>query len=320
MFRLPVSLPATVKLPGLELLTGSWLLDGDSRAMRHRSARVRGRVVSYGVVEGTGATVVLLHGWGLAHSSYARSAEQLGRAGFKVIVPDLPGFGRSTDLPFSKLTFESFARVVAGLLRQVGADEAPVHLVGHSFGGAVCAQLAHDYSDFVQSLVLVSSVSGVTWRREAEAERLLAERPLWDWGVHLLREFPLGEFPHTARAVLGDVRHNMAFHLPAMSIVGSLIRRCDLRQLLGRVAEDGILTAVVWPSGDRVVTRAAFEDQCEALGCEGTVVEGNHGWPLANPKDFARVVGELLATGSVAPPEPPTGLPLRWDRARGARP
>jgi pimeloyl-ACP methyl ester carboxylesterase len=316
VFRLPSlpSLPGAslVKLPGLGLLGGNWLVPNGSTGsprMKNRSARIRGRLVSYGIIEGDGETVVLVHGWGLAHSSYALAAERLAASGYRVVVPDLPGFGRSTDLPLSRMSFERFASVLAAFLRELGAADSPVHLVGHSFGGAVSAQTAADHPELVRSVVLVSSVSGATWMRGETDERLLTERPLWDWGVHLLSEFPLGHFPHAAQAVLRDLGHNVAFHLPTMGIVAALIRNADLRPLLGRVAESGVPCAVVWAAGDQVVTKACFDDQCSALGCEGRVVEGNHGWPLADPKEFGRVIGEVLeavpeSTASVATPLP----------------
>lgn len=266
--------------------------------MRRRIVRLNGKVVSYGVVEAPEAapTVVLIHGWGLAQASYARAAEELNRAGYRVVVPDLPGFGRSTDLPFAKVSFEGYAAVLGAFLASLGARETPVHVVGHSFGGGVAAQLAHDYAELVASVVLVSAVSGATWMRDSESslERLLTERPLWDWAVHLVHEFPLGEFPRTARSVLADLRHNLTFHLPSLSLVASLIRRTDLRSMLGRVAEAGVPAAVVWAAEDHVIGRAVFEDQCSALRCTGTVVEGNHGWPLADPRGFGRVIGELI--------------------------
>ena len=308
MFRLP-PLTSLARLPDVALVAESWLLPGGERRMRHRSVRVERRLVSYGVVEGDGPTAIVVHGWGLAHPSYARAAEHLAGEGYRVVVPDLPGFGRSSGLPLWRISFHGFAQVLAAFLRELGTEGDPVHLVGHSFGGAVCAQLAHDHPELVRSVVLVSSVSCATWLRDEDGERLLAERPIWDWGRHLLSDFPLGEFPHAARSVLNDLGHNLTFNLPTLGMVGSLIRRADLRSVLESVAAGGVPCAVVWPSNDHVVTRASFEDQCSALGCEGLVVEGNHGWPFADPRSFGRVVGRLLAGGSERPP--PAHLPRR---------
>ncbi len=308
-----------------------------------RSCRSGGRRFSYGEVDGSarasdgasdgGAeacpTVVLLHGWGLAHSSYRRPAEALGAQGCHVLVPDLPGFGWTPDLPYTRVTFERFAEALEGFLRAVLRAEAtgagasvgepvpvaqPVHVVGHSFGGAVAVQLAHDAPDLVASVSLVSAASGVTWSRgpasrgpaseDASQEdrsagnqdnaRLLSERPVWDWALHLIAEFPLRGFPVATLPVVRDLGHNLIWHLPSMGLVAHITRHSDMRSVLSSVVADGTPVHLIRGCNDRVVTAACFEDQCLAAACTGTLVEGNHGWPLTDPDEFAAIISELI--------------------------
>ncbi|HXY44618.1 MAG TPA: alpha/beta hydrolase [Acidimicrobiales bacterium] len=276
----------------------------DVLPVRERSCRVEGRRFGYGEVVGCGAegeagpTVVLVHGWGVAHSSYKRAARELAGHGFRVLVPDLPGFGRSSDLRLDRVNLESFAKSLRGFLLKVQElhelPAAPVHVVGHSFGGAVSARLAHDAPECVASLVLVDAATGATWSRHEDSERTLAERPLWDWALHLLHEFPLSEFPSAATSVLRDLGHNLVWHLPSLGLAAHITVRSDIRAELKLVSELGIPISVVWAEGDRVVTKACFDDQCIAVGCEGTVVSGNHGWPFADPVAFGRVVASHL--------------------------
>jgi len=265
---------------------------------------VDGRLFHYGEVVGhdeegeVGPTVLLVHGWGLGHSSYTRAAQHLALRGFRVLLPDLPGFGRSTDLPFTKVNFEAFALSLRGFLECIhersDGGSTPVHVVGHSFGGAVSARLAHDAPELVASLVLVDAATGATWRRDEKRERLLSERPLWDWAFNLVHEFPFGGFPTAATTVLRDLSHNLVWHLPNLGMVAHITRLSDIRQELARVSDLGIPVSVVWAAGDRVVTKACFDDQCLAVKSAGTIVDGNHGWPFANPASFGRVIAELL--------------------------
>ena len=269
-----------------------------------RACRVDGRLFHYGEVIGhdeegeVGPTVLLVHGWGLGYSSYTRAAQHLAIRGFRVLLPDLPGFGRSTDLAFTRVNFESFALSLRGFLERTHETSEsglmPVHVVGHSFSGAVSARLAHDAPELVASLVLVDAAIGATWSRDDDRERLMTERPLWDWAIHLVHEFPMGEFPEAATSLLRDLGHNLIWHLPNLGLVAHITRRSDIREELKRVSDLGIPVSVVWASGDRVVTKACFDDQCLAASCEGTVVDGNHGWPFANPSSFGRVIAELL--------------------------
>jgi len=104
---------------------------------------------------GAGDPVVLLHGGGAGAtgaSNYARNIDTLaGR--FRVIVPDMPGYGRSSkdidhDDPFGDL-----ASVFRGLLDELGLDKT--HLVGNSYGGAAALRLAMDRPDKVGRLILM---------------------------------------------------------------------------------------------------------------------------------------------------------------------
>jgi pimeloyl-ACP methyl ester carboxylesterase len=281
---------------------------GSAPQLLERTCRVNGRLLTYGEVIGrgddgeVGTTVVLVHGWGLAHLSYKRAAQALAAHGFRVLVPDLPGFGRSTDLPFTQVNLGSFAKSLQGFVVKMqetqindGAPISPVHVVGHSFGGAVGARFAHDAPHLVASVVLVDAASGVTWSRSQDNERLMSERPIWDWALHLLHEFPLSEFPAAATSVVRDLGHNLVWHLPNLGLVAHITRRSDIRTELRAITDRGVPVSLVWAEGDRVVTRACFDDQCAAAGCSGTVVEGNHGWPLADPTSFGRVISELLS-------------------------
>ncbi len=286
MFRLPSLMPSLARVGPAA---------SERVRMQEEARKIDGRSYRYGLVEGDGPTVVLIHGWGLAHSSYKATAEALGKQGFRVIVPDLPGFGKSSDLPFYRISFKSFGDAMRTFL--AGCDDIdgePVHLVGHSFGGAVAAQVATTAPDLVRSVVLVCSAGGATWLRDESMERPLADRPAWDWGVHLVHEFPVSRFPVAALGLLRDLSHNVVWHLPSLGLVANLIRKGDLTEALDALRSNEIPTAVVWADSDHVITRASFEDQCASLGCDGTVVEGNHGWPLAAPAAFGETISEIL--------------------------
>ncbi len=104
---------------------------------------------------GTGDPVVLLHGGGPGAdglSNYHRNIGALAET-FRVVIPDLPGYGRSSkDLDHSD-PFGSLAGAIRGLLDELGIDRA--HLVGNSYGGACALRLALDTPDRVDRMVLM---------------------------------------------------------------------------------------------------------------------------------------------------------------------
>jgi 4,5:9,10-diseco-3-hydroxy-5,9,17-trioxoandrosta-1(10),2-diene-4-oate hydrolase len=98
-------------------------------------------------------TIVLVHGLGAAADIWIHNIEVLAE-NHRVIVPDLPGFGKS-DLPppsFSPFDYTSF---LAGLIDTI--TNGPVTLVGQSLGGAVVLDYALQHGDKVDRLVLVDS-------------------------------------------------------------------------------------------------------------------------------------------------------------------
>jgi pimeloyl-ACP methyl ester carboxylesterase len=106
--------------------------------------------------QGAGEPVVLLHSTGASSSQWRRLAADLsGR--FRVIAPDLCGYGGTGPWQGDgEINLAAEAAIVAALIERL---EEPVHLVGHSFGGAVALRLAQDRPALLRSLVLIEPVA-----------------------------------------------------------------------------------------------------------------------------------------------------------------
>lgn len=102
---------------------------------------------------GTGAPLVLLHGFPLDHHLWDDVAPLLEDT-FDLILPDLRGFGGSSTVD-SFYTMEDMASDIAALLDQLGIQRAAI--VGHSMGGYVALAFARLYPKRVTGLGLVSS-------------------------------------------------------------------------------------------------------------------------------------------------------------------
>ncbi|WP_369190784.1 alpha/beta fold hydrolase [Streptomyces sp. R08] len=104
---------------------------------------------------GDGPPVLLLHGGGpgaSGMSNYQRNIGELAKE-YRVIVPDLPGYGRSTKGVDGADPFGHLDDAIRGLLDELGLDKA--HLVGNSYGGACALRLALDTPDRVDRMVLM---------------------------------------------------------------------------------------------------------------------------------------------------------------------
>ena len=104
---------------------------------------------------GDGPPVLLLHGGGPGASgisNYHRNIAELAKE-YRVIVPDLPGYGRSTKGVDGADPFGYLADTIRALLDQLGLEKA--HLVGNSYGGACALRLALDTPDRLDRMVLM---------------------------------------------------------------------------------------------------------------------------------------------------------------------
>lgn len=149
-------------------------LDGGAQEMSTvsqglRSTQVLGnRIVYYD--RGSGPVLVLVHGMFGDHLDWEPTLEPLARD-FRMIAPDLPGFGDS-DKPDCEYNSEFFLATLRQLLSNLGVEEAT--LVGNSFGGILSVLYALESPGQVRRLVLVSS--GGMLAQTPEQVRLVLDR------------------------------------------------------------------------------------------------------------------------------------------------
>ncbi len=256
------------------------------------------RPAFYGVA-GEGMPVVLLHGWALGHHSYRRVVQRIALQGVRVYAPALPGFAGTAELPSRQFTMAGYAAWFEEFLGAVGVEERVV-VVGHSFGGGVAIRAAHDYPNLVRSLVLVNSIGGSSWKR-GRTLTAMAERPLWDWGLHFPGDiFPFRQATRVIPVILEDAVPNLIRNPRSVVRVANLARRADLRTELEELKRRGVPVTVLWGNRDGIIPRESFEALCVAAGAEGRVVDGSHSWLLADPDAFGEVITNDLAVAALA--------------------
>ena len=269
----------------------------DHLAWKH--VTVSGRDAQYGVA-GEGTPVLFLHGWGLGQHAYKRTLKRLVHLGCRVYAPALPGFGGTPDLPGDEFSFEGYGAWVASFVEAVGIDE-PVFVVGHSFGGGVSIAFAHDHPELVKYLVLINSVGGSAWQNGKSGLRSMAERPLWDWGIHFPRDlFDIGQVTRVLPVILEDALPNLIRNPLALIKVANLARTADLTLELEDLKARKMPVVVLWGDHDTIIPRASFDALCGAIGSAGEVIGGNHSWLLADPDAFGEVMTNVLDVARLA--------------------
>jgi pimeloyl-ACP methyl ester carboxylesterase len=282
-----------------------------------KSTMVDGRTALYGVA-GEGLPLVFVHGWGLGQHSYKRALKRLVHLGCKVYAPALPGFGGSDELPPDQFDLDGYARWLDGFLDAVGIRrDQKVFLIGHSFGGGVAIQFAHNHDGRVRTLVLINSIGGSAWSQPGPtgAVKSMAQRPLWDWGIHFPSDIlPIPHLTRVLPVILEDALPNLLRNPRAMWKAANLARAADLTEELEELRRRQLPVVVLWGEQDRIIPRASFDALCSAIGSQGEVVSGNHSWLLADPDSFGEVMTNIVDVARLATAEEETKGPRKRSR------
>jgi len=206
---------------------------------------------------GRGEPLVLVHGFGGDKYNFVRVAGPLARR-YRVIVPDLPGFGEATRDPAASYRIEDqVARLEAFLdALQLGR----VHLGGNSMGGFIVAELAARHPQRVASLWLLdaagvaeahNSVLIRSYASTGEFPLLLKDARRVDQVIHAVMSRP-PFFPYSVKRMLG-LRGVADFALHSR-IARQVIQDSPL--LAARFARIETPSLIVWGEEDRVLDPA----------------------------------------------------------------
>lgn len=120
---------------------------------QERIIEIDGLKVNYKIA-GEGTPVLVLHGWGGSSDSWKAVQVGLAQHGYLVIVPDLPGFGK-TLAPRSIWGLQDYLSFVHKLAEKLSLRS--FFLIGHSFGGRIAVKFAVQYPHLLYGLVLADS-------------------------------------------------------------------------------------------------------------------------------------------------------------------
>ena len=241
---------------------------------------------------GSGAPLVFFHGGGglLGDNPFL---DLLARR-YHVFAPEWPGYGDSTGEELLEdmldFTLHGWALVDALGLRQP-------HLVGHSMGGMIAAEMACVSPREVGKLALVSPAG--LW---------IAEHPIPD--IFAMLPFQLAEVlfadPHKGQALLtggadlSDLEALKDFYLASqrrLAMAGKILFPIPNRRLSKRLYRLGASTLILWGAADRLIV-PAYAEHWRALipaARVETIAGAGHMLPYEQPEAFARAVGAFLA-------------------------
>lgn len=251
------------------------------------------------VDEGTGATTILfVHGFPLSHAMWSGQLKPLAEK-YRVIAPDLRGFGASDVVP-GKSTMRGFADDCAAMLDQLGVI-TPVVFCGLSMGGYVGWQFAKHHADKLRALILCDTKAAADTAEAGETRRKMAEHVL-KFGTGAVAEampaklFAKATFKDRPE-IVAEIRRTIEQTNPQGLAAAQLgmAEREDVRAELSTIA-GGKPTLVV--CGREDVISPVDEMRAIAEGIPGAmfhVIEAaGHMSPLEQPAEFNRVLTEFV--------------------------
>jgi len=109
-----------------------------------------------------GQTVVLLHGKNFNGAYWERTAGDLASQGYRVVIPDQIGFGKSSKPYRIQYSFQLLAQNTKAILDTLQIRK--INLLGHSMGGMLAVRFALMYPETVERLVLENPIGLEDWK------------------------------------------------------------------------------------------------------------------------------------------------------------
>ncbi len=273
-----------------------------------RQVEIEGRGVNYvDVGEGEGRPVVFVHGLSGQWQNWLENIPAASRDR-RVVALDLPGHGRS-EMPRERITIPRYGRCVEALCEAL--DLGRVALVGNSMGGFITSEVAIQFPQRVDRLVLVSAagittanvfraptrtagrLAAVLAARSAARHRSLASR-------RVTRHMALTLVARHPSRLKADLAYEGLFKGVGKPGFRDALRACleyDFRERLGEIRSP---TLIVWGEDDMVLpVQDAREFERLIPGSRSVVMKDTGHVPMVErPTAFNDVLAEFLAEGA----------------------
>lgn len=112
--------------------------------------------------EANGKIIMLMHGKNFCGAYWGQTARDLSEAGYRVIIPDQIGFGKSSKPVDLQYTFHLLAQNTRKLLDSLGVEKTSV--LGHSMGGMVATRFVLMYPEMVDKFILENPIGLEDWK------------------------------------------------------------------------------------------------------------------------------------------------------------
>ncbi len=245
---------------------------------------------------GSGLPVVLIHGFPLNRQMWRPQIKALADAGYRVICPDLPGFGESPSIPGASMN--TYADSVIELLNHLDIDKAVIG--GMSMGGYVLFNLVERYPDRLAGAMFLLTRAAADDAAGKEKRTVLAQE-VEAGNVTVVPEtfaqvLFAPQIPQQKPELVSEVRRWME-STSVQGLVGGLLAMRDRDDYLDRLAEFKVPSLVVGAEQDLAVPLEHSHALADGLPNADlkTVPGAGHMANLEQPKIFNNFLLDFLS-------------------------
>ena len=272
-------------------------------------AKINGIQIAY-TDEGAGLPLLFIHGFPLNRRAWSKQVEAF-KSRYRVIVPDLRGFGESGSSK-GPVSMDRFAEDIWALAQHLGLG--PTIVAGHSMGGYIALAIARTYPAMLRGLALVGTKAGRDSTEAAKARHFAAEQVQRE-GASVVLDVMAPKMlsaSNTENRKAASVRACMA---PANSegIIGALLGmavRPDAHDMLDKIRVPTLVIAgtddsVIPPSESEALVKAIPDAQLRLISGAGHLVALDQGEAFNNAmKEWLAWGCEGMRRGHLALPMP----------------
>jgi len=235
-------------------------------------------------IAGEGEPLLILHGWGGSSNSWIEVQKILANQGFKVIVLDLPGFGKSISPPFP-WGVKDYCQFVLDFINKTRSEK--LNLIGHSFGGRIAIKFAVLYPEKLKKLILCAS-AGI-------------KHPLNFLQLIILKLSIVGNFLFSKRPFkrFKDVAQNFFYtflrhkdYAKAKGVMKETLKKVLEEDLMAELSQIKSETLLIWGEKDKAVPlRDAYLMKEKILNSTLEIIpKASHTPNLEFPEKLAKII------------------------------
>jgi len=229
--------------------------------------------------------LLFVHCWGVSSAAFGVFLDRLAEH-YRVVAPDLPGFGRSRASE-GAVSYEAYADVLAGVLADLRIERA--HVAGLSMGGGVALSFAARHPQRVRTLVLMAP----TGCPDVSLPRLACNRM-----IELAEQALSPAQAHGKAPVARSFAANLLRHPTTLA---ATLRMLASRSIIEDARQVTAPTLLLWGARDRTIPPRLAPQFIERLPSATLHVMASsfHEMATPQPEETARIIHDFISRAKV---------------------